>query len=259
MNDLITIYKIKNKYNKFSMNSDKDLLNILPKVLWNIIAEYATEYSLLNWIPNSQFNQYDLRNQPNLHYWKHYNDENEKPSYINSETVVEPDKINWFMTCQDPTKITFIEENFDQVNWSGLSRNENAIHILEQNIDKIDWAYFSANLNAIHIIEKEIERDPATNNVDWDWLSTNKNAFHILEQNKDKINWNYFSSNENIKAIPLLKKNLSKLNIHRLAINPIAISILKNYPKNDKVWDLIKNNPGILKNNYKIIFNTIIK
>ena len=64
----------------------------------------------------------------------------------------------------------------------------------------------------------------------WRNLSTNSNAIPILEKNLDKVNWEYLSFNPN--AIHILEKNLDKVNWDLLSSNPNAIHLLeKNLDK----------------------------
>ena len=76
------------------------------------------------------------------------------------------------------------------------------------------------------------------------------NAIPILEKNLDKINWISLSGNPN--AIHILEKNLDKINWSTLATNPNAIPILeKNTDKKDKKrfwldWDNLQKYNFIL-------------
>jgi len=49
-------------------------------------------------------------------------------------------------------------------------------------------------------------------------LSLNPNAIPILEKNLDKVDWRYLSLNPN--AIPILEKNLDKVDWNILSENP---------------------------------------
>jgi len=53
--------------------------------------------------------------------------------------------------------------------------------------------------------------------VYWLWLSENPNAIPLLEKNLDKVDWSWLSSNPN--AIPILEKNLDKVNWFNLSLN----------------------------------------
>ena len=66
-------------------------------------------------------------------------------------------------------------------------------------------AYLSSNPNAIHILIKFRQSKLGL-------FIGNPNAIPILEKNIDKINWLYLSSNPN--AISLIEQNLTKLLYH---------------------------------------------
>jgi hypothetical protein len=74
-------------------------------------------------------------------------------------------------------------------------------------------------------------------------LSSNPNAIPILEKNLDKVNWAVLSSNQN--AIPILEKNLDKVDWDILSSNPNAIHILeKNLVKVN--WNWLSYNPNAI-------------
>jgi len=86
--------------------------------------------------------------------------------------------------------------------------------------------------------------------VDWYTLSENPSpsAIPLLEKNLDKVDWNWLSFNPN--AIHLLEKNLDKVDWVRLSMNPNAIPILdKNLDKVD--WAYLSENPNIFGYDYK--------
>jgi hypothetical protein len=77
----------------------------------------------------------------------------------------------------------------------------------------------------------------------WYWLSLNSRAIPILEKNLDKVDWLCLSYNPN--AIHLLEKNLDKVDWQGLSTNPNAIHILDN--NLDKVdWDELSRNPNAI-------------
>jgi hypothetical protein len=59
------------------------------------------------------------------------------------------------------------------------------------------------------------------------WLCNNPNAIPMIEKNIDKVNWFELSSNQN--AIPILEKNLDKVSWYALSINRNAIHLLFPY------------------------------
>ena len=100
-------------YNTLQIN------NILPKVILNIIVEYASEYIFIDFVKKKK------------------------------------KKINWGNLSYNKNAIHILEKNLDKVDWRELSGNEGAIHILEKNLDKVDWRELSGNEGAIHILEKK--------------------------------------------------------------------------------------------------------
>jgi hypothetical protein len=67
----------------------------------------------------------------------------------------------------------------------------------------------------------------------------NPNAIPIVEKNLDKINWEMLSMNPN--AIPILEKNLDKINWNYLSMNPNAIHILEKNLDKINWWNLSIN------------------
>ena len=170
----------------------------------------------------------------------------------------------WCNLCRNPNAIHIIEKNlwrldgedeqYEEFNkcWSNLSANPNAIHLLEDNLDKVDWTNLSRNRNAIHILVKNPLK------IDWNILAenTNPNAIPLLEKNLNKLNelgWKNLFANPN--AIPFLEKNLEKImekvDWKALSANPNAINLLEKNMKNVN-WSSLSANPNaihLLENN----------
>lgn len=87
-------------------------------VIWNIVAEYASEYKFLEFI--------------NI------------------------DKIKWYWLSRNPNAIHILEKNLDKIDWNVLSANPNAIHLLENNLDKINWNMLSTNPSICKLNTTEI-------------------------------------------------------------------------------------------------------
>jgi ribosomal protein L24E len=96
---------------------------MFPKDIAGIIAEYAAEYELLDWIDQKKLI---------WHYLSH------NPSAIDLLRA-NPDKIEWRQLSYNPNAIELLRENPDKIEWRQLSYNPSAIGLLRENPDKIDW------------------------------------------------------------------------------------------------------------------------
>ena len=201
--------------------------------------------------------------------------------------LIPQEKIDWILLSIHPYAINLLEKNLGKIDWRRLSRNPNAIHILEKNLNKIHWGGLSGNPNAIRIFKNNIqllkknlhkldyEMFSTTKNINffienhlylyfgrkqWSNLSMNKHAIPILEKNLDKVDWSRLSLNEN--ASHILEKNLDKVDWYWLSQNESenAIHILeKNLDKVD--WSMLSLNKNAIhileKNLDKINFSNL--
>jgi hypothetical protein len=124
--------------------------------------------------------------------------------------------------------------------WYYLSRNPVAIDIIEEELVcqrkkgcKINYSQLCRNPKIIKIIESIPE-----SKIDWMELSKNKEAIPILEKNLDKLDPQYFSYNE--KAVPILDAIIKgtdlQLNKYKHLIDWIWLSMNKG------AKDIIMNN-----------------
>ena len=213
------------------------------------------------------------------------------------------EKINWNIISGNSGAIPLLEENINKINWTFASLNINAIHLLENNLDKdVDWKYISSNINAIPIIEKNMDKvdfQYLSSNINavhlfdkyilelniynlasnlnpnvipilekhlttllqikrwnaitvWRYISQNPNAMPLIDKNIDKVNWHALMSNTNKQAIELLKQNLRKVvdilyvwGCNEILHNPSAISIIEQRldTLTDVDWIILSSNP----------------
>lgn len=165
-----------------------------------------------------------------------------------------PNKINWSMLSLNPCAIKILEENLDKVSWDDLcnnphpkainlikkvlhkefnnewywqflSANPHAIELLKDNYERINWKYLCRNPSneAMRLISENI------NKIDWEQLSANPHpyAIKLLNESKEKIYWYHISSNSG--AIEIIKENIEKINLPRLARNSNVCDILLKY------------------------------
>ena len=86
---------------------------MFPSVISKIIAGYAAEHKLLDWIDEK--------------------------------------KLNWDLLSWNPAAIDLLKENPEKINWNHFSENPAAIDLLRENFDKIDWDIFSANKSIFYL------------------------------------------------------------------------------------------------------------
>ena len=276
----------------------------LPKVICILIAQYAEEYIFDDWIDpdnlvlsllnkNSRAGHYLDKNRNKLisPYWysnpslshlikkevkKGLNrDEWESLSKNTSEEAIQilskhPEKIYWFVLCQNkgalpiisknldkcfkdggfsiysnPVAIQYIEETYKQYSsrfsWHWLSSNphDRALDILEKYHHLIYWSWFCTNKNprAVSLISKRIKNGEMKTD-DWYWLCQNENAISLIEENMrhlDSSCWRALSSNKN--AIHIIKKYPQKYCWHNLSVNP---KIFKSSEKD--IFKVLYNN-----------------
>lgn len=221
-------------------------------------------YKLLDWIPIEKLNKPELsfleksidfisKNKKFIHwkyissnsnaisliddYFLEYNKCKKKNIKINFEWLSENEnaihilkkykkRINWKQLSFNKNAILLLKNNLDKVSWRNLSSNENAIEILENNLDKIDWNILSGNKNAIEILKKNFDK------INWEYLSENENAVELLNEYQDKIDYEYLCNNPNSKVIPLIFKNISKINFSDFCLRKepeIILYIEKNF------------------------------
>ena len=87
---------------------------MFPNVIANLIAEYAKENILLDWI--------------------------DKKRLLQENSL-----------SKNPAAIDLLRENKDKIYWGCLSENSAAIGLLRENLDKIHWASLSKNQAAIDL------------------------------------------------------------------------------------------------------------
>ncbi len=175
-----------------------------------------------------------------------------------------PIKINWKFLSANPHVVPYLEENLDKVNWAELSTNKNAVHLLEKFPKKINWYRIGSNPNAIHIMENNFAL------LDLWVLCENENAIPLIEKNMDKILAHHFHKSQllsphfrkmmcqNKNAIDYLKKYIHQFDDDCwffLSRNPNAIPILlKNVDKinfhsfssNENIMQLFLSDNGIV-------------
>ena len=130
----------------------------------------------------------------------------------------------------------------DKLDWSYLSANSSAIQLLKDNKNYIDWRELSNNTNPLAI---DLLRERA--------IKEDKMKPKYYKRLNNKINWEFLSNNP--IAIDLLKEYPKKIDWTILSGNPNAIELLKsNLKKID--WDILSSNPNaieLLKSNLKKI------
>ena len=100
---------------------------MFPYAIYSIIADYAKENKLLNWIDESKLDWRSLSvNKAAIHLL-------ENNLYLTDEDLL----------SRNPAAIHLLEKNPDKIDWDSLSSNDHAIHILEKNPDKINWIFLS--------------------------------------------------------------------------------------------------------------------
>ena len=115
-------------------------MHIIKPIL-QLIAEYAAEYKLREWIPS--------------------------------------DKIHWGWLSANPNDgaIALLNANQDKIDWSCLSRNTNdgALELLNKNQDNIDWWMLSWNPNdgALKLLNKNQDK------INWHLLSDCLHIFEL--------------------------------------------------------------------------------
>ena len=192
--------------------------------------------------------------------------ENENAVHILEKKM---DKINWLYFCKNKNKraMDLIEKNVDKISWFSFSSNPNGIDLLEKNMNKIKWDYFGMNTNPkiIDIIDKNQDklekvgsslslhpcileflekREEWIKYLNWRELSRNPNAIPLLEKNMDKIDWECLSSNKN--AVHLLEKNKDKIDWEKLCSNINAIELIKK--NKDKIdWVILCENANAIE------------
>lgn len=148
-----------------------------------------------------------------------------------------PEKIHWQELCWNTSflAIEWLASNPDKINWSALSANPAAIDLLLKKAEEEDarrkanpdwlfdlqkeyplskdpyeeklicWENFWINPLAIPYLEKHPEK------IVWSSLSRNPEAMSLLQKNPDQIVWSDFCMNTHPDMIPLLEKNIHKL------------------------------------------------
>ena len=105
-------------------------------------------------------------------------------------------------------------------------------------------------LNSPHIKLRDwINKDDLSHSM----LCMNPNALHLFEDNYQHINWFCMSMNTNLKAIKIIEKNPTHVNLNYLSVNPNAMHILeKNFDRyrNPKIgsinWGTFSSNPAAI-------------
>ena len=211
-----------------------------------------TPYKLRDWIPIKKLKWSSLSRNPKAINFLSKN----LDRVVWNEFLKNP---NFFMLLEKKTLESLHEyNNSNVINWYKnklttlsdkeieiFSKNPNAIKLIEQNIDNINWIELALNPNAIHLLEqsKHLELDNY-NYPFWINLCQNPNAIHLLKKHTNKINWCELCRNSNPEAIPLLEKNLDKLDIvsmSALSSNPVAIHLLECNQDYIELSDLLLN------------------
>jgi len=162
-----------------------------------------------------------------------------------------PELIDWYALSSNESKeaIFLIRDNLEKLDnecYTNLCQHPSyeAIELLLENPEKIDWYHISSNPYALHLFEKEENREK----LYWEkicYIATHT-FIPLLKKNMDKLNdrcWKELSSNKNM--IELLMENMDKIDWHYISANPNATSILHNHL--DKVdWDSISANPNAI-------------
>jgi hypothetical protein len=219
---------------------------MFPKDIAGIIAGYASEYVLLDWIDERKImndalsaNIYavDLleKNKQHINYTYLCGNRNAMHLLIGQDGRY----INWYKLSSNPNAIGLLKANPRNINWSEICRNINplAIAILIKNEERIHWDILSENPSAMSILLKNID------SINWSFIShnTSHQAIKLIENNLDKINWTFLSGNPS--AMSILLKNIDRINWIWFSRNPAdeAISYLEANP-NKIVWDIICGN-----------------
>jgi hypothetical protein len=237
-----------------------------------------TDYLIRSWIPIEKLDWSMLSANPKAIYLLEKNpdkiDWSELSRNKNAIHLLEKnlDKIDWSKLSENPKAIHLLELNQDKIIWSSLSKNKNAIHLLELEQNKIDWQKLVYNKNAGHLfaadlryvnkytisltrsVFKVLEAYPWMKDViSWDFLSANPDSrtLELFEQNpKNKIHIHNLSCNHGLWAIPILEKNLDKVNWSNLSRNKNAIHILEQNPTKID-WKGLSQNPAIFAYQYQ--------
>jgi len=208
-------------------------------------------------------------------------------------------KLSWFYLSSNPVALPLLLEYPEKIDWYCFSRNlhPDAIKLLSENLDKVDWSMLSNNLNAFPILcahPDKIEyrlfnRNPkpeavaylASNleNICWDWLAENKSegaialqaqappanvawsilslnpfAMPLLKKNLDKINTDMLSSNSSNDAIDLLEGNIKCINWSWLSYNtnPRGLQLFLKYSEQQQLitWSWLASNPALFELDY---------
>jgi hypothetical protein len=140
--------------------------------------------------------------------------------------------------------VQLAEQNPDEIDWNMLSKNPHAISFLEKNLEKVCVRSLCINTAVFSMEEKAIEwfiQKVGENQEYWHYLSYNPSAIPLLEKNLDKVDWQTISYNS--AALPLIEKNLDKVDWKELSCNHSAIPLLeKNLDKVD--WKELSSNPS---------------
>lgn len=161
----------------------------------------------------------------------------------------------------NPKAIFYLQQHPERINWYNLSQNPNAVFLLEQNLNKVNWeVLLIRNPNSKYLIEKNLDR---ICNLPKDVLVSNPYTTPVLEVRiKELTTDDWIKISENPEAIPLIKKNLHKVNWDALSRNPGAIDILSTnrllitwseFKKNPKAMSLVEMNPYSLSLRRKAI------
>jgi hypothetical protein len=174
--------------------------------------------------------------------------------------------VNWHILSRNPAAIPILRENLDRANWKELCANPKAVGILKENLDKIEWAYLSCNPSDEAIDLFRMFPDL----VSWHAvLELHPKAYELCKEfnyfGMDEVelldhicmnphihpewiegrtlrprHWSVLSSAKHM--VPLLEKNLDKVDYSRLSGNSGAVELLRRL-SDDCIdpWNLLVN------------------
>lgn len=259
----------------------------LPDDILLIIAKYASEYTLLDWISlekldwealsaNSKAIDLILKNRNKIDWVNFVKNPHPRAVTLIEKNICFVDDFRLenkdvchgskylLSLCENTNSriMNFIEKFLEtktltKFQWNNLSRNTGAMRIIEKEIEKrtdnVHWGYLERNPAAVYLLEKYPE------NVDKWQLAFNPKGLHLFE-NFNNVDWRFLSANP--AALCFLLENLDKIKWHHFSMNthPIAIEMLEGNLK--KVhWGFLSENPAAInileKNQNKIGYKNL--
>lgn len=201
-----------------------------PRVIAEIIAEYAAVMRMLDWIPKNKINKSLLfansnADEAGMLDWKYHS------GIVNVAKNSSPNAIPVILSGLGPLLTNSIDQSvwgnpamFDtlmslpthRIVWHCLSRNpdERAVALLLANLDEISWYGFNMNPGAMsflrenprYIIPRQLCANPAAIDI-------------IQAMDYEQIDWFYLSQNPHPWALDYLRINFGKIDWHVLAGN----------------------------------------